>query len=719
MKKKIMAVILSCAMLLSVVPLKALAGGTDGSVSISANKTTVEVGEEIEVTFKVNAETDPVGSVNFTVNLSSGLEYVSHNILVSRSDYMFSSYTSSTGVFGCGATDAGKTGTFDVLKLVVKVTDVGTHNIGVTLNGVFKLDGETKMNFGTVDNLAITAKISATGVTIDETLSLDLEESKTLTYTVNPSNATNKIVTFASNNTAVATVNETTGKVTAVAEGTATITATTEDGNFKDTCVVTVKCLHNNKTEHPAGTSSCTEKADGKYYTCDKCQKMFAEDGTTVITEVPKLPLAKHTVSQRALPEYLKTTGDCQNKAVYWKSCSVCNAKLESEGTFEDKFGSHKMETGLTQENDQHFYKCAVSGCTHKESVADCSGGTATCKKLAVCTTCGNEYGKLAAHDFATEFSKDATGHWYACKTPNCTEKDEFTTHTPNIPAATEDDDQVCTECLYVMKAALGHQCQLHLTPVAPNEAKCEVEGNIAYYKCNCGKLYKDAAATQKTDAESVKIKALGHDYTEKLEDVAHFRADAQNCQEKTTYWYDCSRCEQNAKNDTAATDKFFGTVAGAHNIITTELGYKVKEGHAHKCEFCDEHDTLVEHTPGEEATEFTPQTCTECGYVITKALGHTFGKEWKSDKDNHWNVCVCGEKGNVAAHVDENKDGKCDVCGYDVPLPVVTVNTSTNTGKGSPKTGDNNAMILWGVLAIVSGLAAWLYADKKRKMVR
>lgn len=63
--------------------------------------------------------------------------------------------------------------------------------------------------------------------------------TKQLTAVVYPTNAANKNVTWTSNNNDIATVDGT-GLVTANAVGTATITATTEDGGHTDTCVVTV-----------------------------------------------------------------------------------------------------------------------------------------------------------------------------------------------------------------------------------------------------------------------------------------------------------------------------------------------------------------------------------------------------------------------------------------------------------------------------------------------
>lgn len=78
------------------------------------------------------------------------------------------------------------------------------------------------------------------GVTLDKaTMSLTAGSTGTLIVTIDPTDAANKSLTWTSDNEAVATVDEN-GKVTAVAEGTAHITAKTVDGEKTAVCAVTV-----------------------------------------------------------------------------------------------------------------------------------------------------------------------------------------------------------------------------------------------------------------------------------------------------------------------------------------------------------------------------------------------------------------------------------------------------------------------------------------------
>ena len=82
--------------------------------------------------------------------------------------------------------------------------------------------------------------IAVTGVSLNKTsMSMTAGDTQTLTATITPSNATDKSVTWSSNNTSVATVSSS-GVVTAKAAGMATITVTTNDGAKTASCSVSV-----------------------------------------------------------------------------------------------------------------------------------------------------------------------------------------------------------------------------------------------------------------------------------------------------------------------------------------------------------------------------------------------------------------------------------------------------------------------------------------------
>jgi hypothetical protein len=82
--------------------------------------------------------------------------------------------------------------------------------------------------------------IAVIGVTLNKTtLDIDVDDTENFTAIFSPANSTNKGLTWTSSNTDVVTVSSK-GAVTGVAEGTAIIIVTTQDGNKTAACSVTV-----------------------------------------------------------------------------------------------------------------------------------------------------------------------------------------------------------------------------------------------------------------------------------------------------------------------------------------------------------------------------------------------------------------------------------------------------------------------------------------------
>ena len=95
--------------------------------------------------------------------------------------------------------------------------------------------------FTTIIGRSFQNEVLATGISLNQSqLTMLAGGTSQLIATVLPDSTTNKVVTWISSNPDIATV-DTTGLVTAIAPGTATITATTTDGsNLSASCAVTV-----------------------------------------------------------------------------------------------------------------------------------------------------------------------------------------------------------------------------------------------------------------------------------------------------------------------------------------------------------------------------------------------------------------------------------------------------------------------------------------------
>ncbi|KAF0444199.1 hypothetical protein GBO92_01070 [Pediococcus pentosaceus] len=130
--------------------------------------------------------------------------------------------------------------------------EIGKTSVEVALpGGTTATDGEYQGTFKDTDGNESTKAdfpafkvpldtVTVTGVTVDPTTAnMKVGDTKVITATVVPTNATNKAITYASSDEKIATIAEN-GTVTAVAAGTADITATAVDGGSNAKCAVTV-----------------------------------------------------------------------------------------------------------------------------------------------------------------------------------------------------------------------------------------------------------------------------------------------------------------------------------------------------------------------------------------------------------------------------------------------------------------------------------------------
>ncbi|TWW13167.1 hypothetical protein LABALGNA3A7_09730 [Dellaglioa algida] len=86
----------------------------------------------------------------------------------------------------------------------------------------------------------VTPKKPVTGITLNQkTATAKVGDKKSLTVTIEPADADKLTVTWKSSDATIATV-DASGNVTAIAEGSSTITATTDDGGFTAECIFTI-----------------------------------------------------------------------------------------------------------------------------------------------------------------------------------------------------------------------------------------------------------------------------------------------------------------------------------------------------------------------------------------------------------------------------------------------------------------------------------------------
>lgn len=116
----------------------------------------------------------------------------------------------------------------------------------------------------------------------------------------------------------------------------------------------------------------------------------------------------------------------------------------------------------------------------------------------------------------------------------------------------------------------------------------------------------------------------------------------------------------------------------------------------------------------------------------------HSYGTAWKYDDTNHWHECQCGDKADTAAHTFKwvtdkeaaatekgSKHEECTVCGYKkaaVEIPATgsgsgSASQPTKPGStGSPQTGDSSSVLWLAILCISGGVLTVLGIASRKK---
>lgn len=214
-------------------------------------------------------------------------------------------------------------------------------------------------------------EVSVTSVSLNKsTLDIKVGETATLTATINPTNATNKNVTWESDNTQIATV-DTAGKVTAIKEGTAKITVKTKDGNHTATCIVTVSKNDGIVWTDPSNIKfTVTEdfylkvtglKEDGKYYGFISNGKIaptvpdtgWIENENLPVTNKPGFSISKYLEKSGDIYVWIYETQIVNN--VRQNKCIIEAQKIERPAL--KKIGTRMKCYFLNEETSTHLFE--------------------------------------------------------------------------------------------------------------------------------------------------------------------------------------------------------------------------------------------------------------------------------------------------------------------------------------------------------------------------
>ena len=315
----------------------------------------------------------------------------------------------------------------------------------------------------------------------------------------------------------------------------------------------------------------------------------------------------------------------------------------------------------------------------------------------------------------------------------------------PYINKAYEQDPEKVIELTYTFAStAKAPEVTEPAKPTAPTEtvhihtpSQWRTTGIYHYTACTtCGDFLEqeDHKGGIATCTEKGKCTVCGYAYIEENEN--HIPDASKWIARGDMYHYhECVRCGAHAEIED-------------HRWSPTYL-YQDATGHAWICADCKAHSAIEKHNPGPAATETSPKTCKDCGYIIEPAkkhkhdlsrvpqtpadcthggnieyyfcvgcndcftdaggknkipeylsvevgaLGHTVSDYWNYDGEYHWRNCtVCKEILLETKMLHDSADGKCATCDCvigsgetspEITIPPTEANVPAETKPGMP----------------------------------
>ena len=414
-----------------------------------------------------------------------------------------------------------------------------------------------------------------------------------------------------------------------------------------------------------SGTATCTS---GR--TCTECggssEPLGHDWGTWTQNSDEKTHtrICKRDTSHTETENCHGGTATCTQRA----TCTVCGAE------YGDALG-HDFTTSWTHDDNEHWKQC--SRCDAKDDVSPHTWDSGTITTAPTCTKAGKktysctkcdatkiEPIPATGHSWKSDWTSDATHHWYECDNKNCDVTDNagkkgYAEHSGGKATCTQ--NAVCEFCKAEYGEKLPHDFTAETVDAKYLKSAATCTEKAVYYKsCAVCGLSSEGTADEATFFSG---NALDHNWG----------AWTQNSDEKTH--------TRICKRDTSHTETencHGGTATCTAKAVCTVCGgeYGEMAAHSFTAEKAETQYLKSAATCTQKAVYY--KSCAVCGlssegtadeatFFSGNALDHDWGA-WtqNSDEKTHTRICKRDTSHTETENcIDANKDHKCDICDY------------------------------------------------------